>query len=111
MSEAPPHTPPDRNRPAEDPRWRLSPTKIAVTAILLAAIVVPLLVFTYDRIEPRLFGFPFFYWYQLVWVFLAAALCGLSFWLLQRERAAWYAAHGHTLPSTQERSDENGSAR
>ena len=22
----------------------------------------------YDRIEPRLFGFPFFYWYQLLMV-------------------------------------------
>ena len=39
--------------------------------------------------EPRLFGFPFFYWYQLLWVFLAAGLCGLSFWLLKREREAY----------------------
>jgi hypothetical protein len=71
-----------------DPRWRLTPTKIAVTIILLIGIVVPLLVPTYDRIEPRLWGFPFFYWYQLVWVFLAAGLCALSFLLLQRERRA-----------------------
>jgi hypothetical protein len=76
--------------PAErDPRTRLTPTKIAVTVILLVAIVVPLLVSTYDQKEPRLFGFPFFYWYQLLWVFLCAALVGLSFWLLQRERAAY----------------------
>ena len=36
-----------------------------VAVLLLIGIVVPLLVSTYDQIEPRLFGFPFFYWYQL----------------------------------------------
>lgn len=80
--------------PAEkDPRNRLTPTKIAVSVILLIGIVVPLLVSTYDRREPELFGFPFFYWYQLIWVFIAAGLCGLSFWLLQRERAAYRRKH------------------
>ncbi|GAA1436497.1 hypothetical protein GCM10009616_36450 [Microlunatus lacustris] len=72
-----------------DPRWRPSPTKIGVAALLLVGIVTPLLVSTYDRVEPRLFGFPFFYWYQLLWVFLAAAICALSFWLLRRERLAY----------------------
>ena len=71
-----------------DPRWRLTPTKIVVAVILLVGIVVPLLVSTYDRKDPELFGFPFFYWYQLVWVFICAGLCGLSFWLLRRERHA-----------------------
>ena len=75
--------------PDSDPRWRLTPTKYAVAAILLFATIVPLLVGTYDRIDPRLFGFPFFYWYQLVWVFIAAGLCALCFVLLQRERAAY----------------------
>ena len=78
----------------KDPRTRLSPTKILVSAILLVAIVVPLLVPTYDQKEPRLFGFPFFYWYQLLWVFLCAGLVGLSFWLLQRERAAYRREFG-----------------
>ena len=82
----------DPARPPTDPRWRPTPTKFIVAAILLLAIVVPLLVPTYTRVEPRLFGFPFFYWYQLAWVFLAAALCGLSFWLLRRERAAYLRA-------------------
>ena len=78
----------------KDPRMRLTPTKIVVAVILLVAIIVPLLVPTYDQKEPRLFGFPFFYWYQLLWVFLCAGLVGLSFWLLQRERAAYRREHG-----------------
>jgi uncharacterized protein YacL len=73
----------------DDPRWRVSPTKIVVGLILLVGIVVPLLVGTYARVEPRLFGFPFFYWYQLLWVFIAAGLCALSYVLLKRERDAF----------------------
>jgi hypothetical protein len=76
-----------------DPRWKLTPTKYVVAAILLVGIVVPLLVPTYSRVEPRLLGFPFFYWYQLIWVFIAAGLCGLSFWLLRREQAAYLRDH------------------
>jgi hypothetical protein len=28
----------------------------------------------YNSIEPALWGIPFFYWYQFVWVFLTSAL-------------------------------------
>lgn len=73
----------------DDPRWRLTPTKIVVTVILLVGIVAPLLVGTYARDEPRLFGFPFFYWYQLLWVFIAAGLCLLAFVLIKREQDAY----------------------
>jgi uncharacterized membrane protein len=76
-------------RPQTDPRWRLSPTKIVVTVLLLIAIVVPLLVSTYDSVDPQLFGFPFFYWYQLVWVFIAAGICLICYLLLRRERHAY----------------------
>jgi len=72
-----------------DPRWRLTPTRVVVALILLVGIVVPLLVGTYARVEPRLFGFPFFYWYQLLWVFIAAGLCFLSYVLLKREKDAF----------------------
>ncbi len=33
----------------------------------------------YARATPTLFGFPFFYWYQFVWVVLASALMGLVY--------------------------------
>lgn len=77
-----------------DPRWKVSPTKILVGLLLLVGIVVPLLVPTYARVEPRLFGFPFFYWYQLLWVFLAAGICALCYVLLQRERRGASRGHG-----------------
>jgi hypothetical protein len=44
-----------------------------VAAILLAIPVVALLwVGGYARVEPTLAGFPFFIWYQFLWVFLCA---------------------------------------
>jgi len=81
-----------------DPRWKLTATKVVVAGLLLVGIVVPLLVSTYDQIEPRLFGFPFFYWYQLLWVFLAAGICGLSYFLLKRESDA-YRRHHPIIPA------------
>lgn len=38
--------------------------------LLLVAIVIPLLVPLYNRVEPTLFGWPFFYWVQLLFVLL-----------------------------------------
>jgi hypothetical protein len=34
----------------------------------------------YNHVEPKLFGFPFFYWYQLLWVPISALLT----WIVYR---------------------------
>ena len=33
----------------------------------------------YARATPELFGFPFFYWYQFLWVVLASSIMGLVY--------------------------------
>lgn len=33
----------------------------------------------YAKAEPTLFGFPFFYWYQFLWVIIAAALTAIVY--------------------------------
>jgi predicted ferric reductase len=43
--------------------------------LLLVPIVVPLLTFLYNAEEPRVFGFPLFYWLQLAFVLLGSACC------------------------------------
>ena len=49
-------------------------TLMIVAAGLLAIPVVALLwVNSYAKVEPTLGGFPFFIWYQFLWVFLCAA--------------------------------------
>ena len=54
-----------------------------VSAILLAIPVLALLIVPiYARTTPRLWGFPFFYWYQLAWV----PITSLLIWLVYRRR-------------------------
>jgi len=33
----------------------------------------------YARATPRLLGFPFFYWYQFVWVILTSTIMGIVY--------------------------------
>lgn len=35
----------------------------------------------YAKSEPELFGFPFFYWYQIGWIVLTGILTGVVYWL------------------------------
>jgi hypothetical protein len=53
--------------------------------LIVIAIVLPLAVPMYARAEPALWGFPFFYWYQLLWVFIAAGLLGISYLIIRVE--------------------------
>lgn len=34
---------------------------------------------SYNRLEPELAGIPFFYWYQLLWILLGAAIAGIVY--------------------------------
>jgi hypothetical protein len=42
--------------------------------LLLIPYVAMMWVPSYNRIEPELAGVPFFYWYQLLWIVLGAAV-------------------------------------
>ncbi len=57
-----------------------------VGLLLLIPIVGPLLVGTYARNEPELAGFPFYYWYQLLWIPIGAACTAIAYRLLLRAR-------------------------
>ena len=54
--------------------------------LLLIPIVLPLLTFIYNRETPRLLGFPFFFWFQLLFTLLAAAVTALVY-LLTKPRS------------------------
>ncbi len=47
---------------------------IAASVLLAIPIIALLWVPSYTRVEPELFGFPFFFWYQFLWVFLCSAM-------------------------------------
>jgi hypothetical protein len=42
--------------------------------LFIIPFVAMLWVPSYNRIEPELAGIPFFYWYQLLWILLGAAI-------------------------------------
>ncbi len=47
--------------------------------LLLAPLVAMLWVSSYNSVEPSLAGVPFFYWYQLLWILISAAIIGLVY--------------------------------
>ncbi|MER7071144.1 DUF3311 domain-containing protein [Terrabacter sp. NPDC000476] len=60
---------------------------LALAGVLLAIPVVALmLVGTYARDEPRLLGFPFFIWYQFLWVVLCSALTYSAYRIVLKAR-------------------------
>lgn len=43
--------------------------------VAIAALWVPL----YNRAEPAVFGIPFFYWFQFVWIMVAAVATAIAY--------------------------------
>jgi hypothetical protein len=71
-----------------DPSGRqLSPGVMVAAGVLLAIPVLALVIVPiYARKGPEFLGFPFFYWYQLMWVFICAAFTGAAYLLIERDR-------------------------
>lgn len=68
-------------------RHRLSPGVAVAVAVLLAIPVLALLLVPlYARKAPELWGFPFFYWYQLLWVLICGLFTGSAHLLIERDR-------------------------
>jgi hypothetical protein len=70
---------------------------IVITALLAAALVGTLWVPFYNHTIPALWGFPFFYWYQLMWVPIVA-IFGAVAYLLSRMAQRGKAAAGAQSP-------------
>ncbi len=54
--------------------------------LLLLPIVALMWVSSYARIEPKLGAFPFFIWYQFLWVFLCSACTYTAYRLVLKAR-------------------------
>ena len=55
-----------------------------IIVILLPAVVLPLWVPLYDKTDPTLFGFPFFFWFQFALILVSAVLTATAYGLSQR---------------------------
>jgi membrane protein implicated in regulation of membrane protease activity len=70
--------------PAQPQRSRPLGTYLVCAVLLLAPFVALLWVSSYAKETPRLLGFPFFYWYQLLWVLVSAVLTYVAYLLVRR---------------------------
>ena len=52
-----------------------------ICVLLAPAVVVPLLVGLYDRTDPTLFGFPFYFWFQMAMIPAAVVLTVAAYYL------------------------------
>ena len=57
-------------KPASKAPWLRHSPRALLAIPFIAALWVPL----YNRLEPALGGVPFFYWYQLAWILIGAAI-------------------------------------
>jgi hypothetical protein len=73
--------------------------RMVVAVLLIAPFVIYLAVPSYAKIKPRLAGFPFFYWWQLLWVVLTAVFIGVAYALTR--------SGGGRTPD-RDQADENG---
>ncbi|MFE3883953.1 DUF3311 domain-containing protein [Streptomyces lydicus] len=71
-----------------DRRQVVTPTRVVAGVCLIAPFVALLWVSSYARIEPKLIGIPFFYWYQMAWVLVSTVLTMIAYQLVQREQRA-----------------------
>jgi len=62
------------------------PLMAAAAVLLMIPIVGLLWVGSYARVEPVVAGFPFFIWYQFLWVFLCSACTYAAYRLVLRAR-------------------------
>jgi hypothetical protein len=59
----------------EEQRGRFSPWYLLFLVELVAVLWVPF----YNRLEPHWLGIPFFYWYQLLWIIIAATFTAVIY--------------------------------
>lgn len=66
----------------------VTPARAGAGLCLFIPFVAMLWVGSYDSVEPTFIGIPFFYWYQMLWVFLATALTCVAYMLVRKDNAA-----------------------
>jgi hypothetical protein len=66
----------------------VTPTRVLAGVCLFIPFVAMLWVGSYAKLTPKLIGIPFFYWYQVLWVFLSSGLTYVAYVLVRREQLA-----------------------
>ena len=62
----------------------------------------------YATKSPEIWGIPFFYWYQFLWVFIASLLTGIVYFATRAGRDAAGTPRDRSVPPTASRSGAGG---
>ena len=81
----------------------------AAGVLLLIPIVALMWVSSYAKLEPKLWGFPFFIWYQFLWVFLCSAMTYTAYRIVLKARP--HRPMGDAQRHPHNPSDPTGSGR
>jgi uncharacterized membrane protein len=79
----PEETPPEATSPEPPAAPVVTLPRVLAGVCLIIPFVALLWVNSYSRLTPRFIGIPFFYWYQLAWVPVAAALTYSAYLLVR----------------------------
>ena len=63
------------------PRTSSRGTWTLICLLLAPAVILPLLVPLFDSTDPTLFGFPFYYWFQMLMIPVAVVLTVIAYYL------------------------------
>ena len=66
-----------------NPPKTITPLRLFATLCVLAPMVAVIAVPTYNSATPRWGGFPFFYWYQLIWVLITGVFMVAAYWAIK----------------------------
>jgi hypothetical protein len=91
----------------------ITPLRLFATLCVLAPTVAVIAAPTYNSATPKLGGFPFFYWYQLLLVVLTGILMVAAYWAIKvdegrRKRFKAAAGTGSATGNAAAAGDEEG---
>lgn len=66
----------------------VTPARLIAAVCVIVPFVAVLWVPIFDKDKPEVAGFPFFFWWQLLWVAVTAVLMGLAYFVVRREELA-----------------------
>lgn len=67
---------------------RVTPARVVAAICVVVPFVAVLAVPLFNKRTPEVAGFPFYFWWQLLWVVLTAALMALAYVVVRREELA-----------------------
>ena len=56
-------------------------TKLFVAVLFVGCGLISLIVPIYNHGHPMLFGIPFFYWFQFMWIIVTGMATAVAYWL------------------------------